>query len=269
MAAREIPAFDATELAPGRSSICCAIFVLNENGRLHAQLAKMRPFAGSVDFVVADGGSTDGSTDPELLRAAGVRALLVKRDRGGLSAQMRMAFTWALDHGYQGIITMDGNDKDDPSAIPRFVDALERGVDHVQGSRFVPGGRAVRTPLARLIGIRMLHAPLLSLAAGTRFTDTTNGFRAYSRRFLLDERVAPFRAVFQYYELHYYLAVRAARLGFRHEELPVTRAYPATGKTPTRISPLKGNLLVLRTLVAASLHRFDPPPPAPVSSPDA
>jgi dolichol-phosphate mannosyltransferase len=261
MAAREVPPFAATVLAPRGSRVCCAIFVLNENGRLHAQLAKMRPFAGTVDLIVADGGSTDGSTDPAALQPAGVRALLVRQERGGLSAQMRMAFAWALDEGYESIITIDGNDKDDPAAIPRFVEALARGVDHVQGSRFVPGGRAVRTPLSRLVGIKLLHAPLLSLAAGARFTDTTNGFRAYSRRFLLDERVAPFRSVFQRYELHYYLAVRAAQLGFVHAEVPVTRAYPASGATPTKITPFRGNLLVLRTLLAACLHRFDPPPP--------
>ncbi len=99
----------------------------------------------------------------------------------------------------------------------------------MQGSRFVPGGRAVRTPWARYLGIRLLHAPLISLAAGHRYTDTTNGFRAYSARFLSDPRVAPFRDVFSAYELHYYLAIRAARLGFRVAELPVTRTYPSHG----------------------------------------
>ena len=123
------------------------------------------------------------------------------------------------------------------------------------------GCRAVATPPGRLLGIRLLDATLISLAAGFRYTDTTNGFRAYSRRFLLDDRVAPFRDVFSRYELHYYLAIRAARLGFVVRELPVTREYPATGPTPTKISPIRGNLLVLRTLLAACLHRFDPVSP--------
>jgi hypothetical protein len=99
---------------------------------------------------------------------------------------------------------------------------------------------------------------MISLAAGTRYTDTTNGFRAYSRRLLADPRVAPLRDVFMGYELHYYLAIRAARLGFRVVETPVTRRYPASGKTPTKISPVRGNLRVLRTLAAAVLGRFDP-----------
>jgi dolichol-phosphate mannosyltransferase len=38
----------------------------------------------------------------------------------------------------------------------------------------------------------------------------------------------------------------------------VTRRYPNTGKTPTKISPIKGSLLILRTLAAAALGHFDP-----------
>ena len=215
--------------------------------------------AGQVDLVIADGGSTDGSVDEEPLRRRGVRALLVKTGPGRLSAQMRMAMAWALDEGYEGLIAMDGNNKDDPDAIPAFVAALDAGNDHVQGSRFIPGGRAINTPWARLLGIRLVHAPLISLASGRAQTDTTNGFRAYSRRLLVDPRVAPFRELFSAYELHYYLAIRGARLGFRLAEVPVTRAYPSHGPIPTKISPIRGSLKILRTLAQACLHRFDPP----------
>jgi hypothetical protein len=172
---------------------------------------------------------------------------------------MRMALAFAMARGYEGAVVMDGNNKDEPSAIPSFIDALEAGVDHVQGSRYVPGGVGINTPLSRSIGVKLLHAPLISIAAGCRYTDTTNGFRAYSRRLLLDPRVAPFRSVFVGYELHYYLAIRASRLGFSVKELPVTRAYPARGPTPTKISPVRGNLKVLGTLFKACLGRYDPP----------
>jgi dolichol-phosphate mannosyltransferase len=171
---------------------------------------------------------------------------------------MRMAIAFALGARYDGLIVIDGNGKDGYSAIPRFSELLEAGYDHVQGSRYVPSGEGINTPLSRTLGVRLLHAPLISLAAGTRYTDTTNGFRAYSRRLLADDRVQPLRDVFAAYELHYYLAIRAARLGFRVTETPVTRRYPETGKTPTKISPIKRNLAILRTLAAAALGRFDP-----------
>lgn len=255
---REVPAHQVTELAPRRHRYCVCVFVLNEGERIRSQLARMRPLAAQVDLVIADGGSTDGAVAPEVLAPMGVRTLLTKTGPGKLSAQMRMALAWAMEEGYEGVVVIDGNDKDDPSAIPSFVRALEEGYDHVQGSRYVPGGVAVNTPPSRHWGVKLLHAPLISLSAGTRYTDTTNGFRAYSRRLLADPRVAPLRDVFQAYELHYYLAIRAARLGYRVVELPVTRAYPREGKVPTKISPFRGNLRVLRTLFQACLHRFDP-----------
>lgn len=256
---REVPAYETRVITPRSTRYVVSIFVLNEGARLHAQLARMRSVSGAADVVIADGGSVDGSVAPEVVGPLGVRAVLVKTGPGRLGAQMRMAFDWALKEGYDGVIAMDGNDKDDPAAIPGFVEALDDGADHVQGSRFVRGGKAIRTPLDRLLAVRLLHAPLVSLAAGHRYTDTTNGFRAYSRRFLEDPRVAPFRDVFVGYEFHYYLAVRAARLGYDVREIPVTRAYPATGKTPTKISPWRGRLEVLNALQAACRGKFDPP----------
>jgi dolichol-phosphate mannosyltransferase len=253
-----VPAYEVTEIADRSQSHCVAVFVINEGQRLWSQLERMAAAHAPVDVLIADGGSTDGSMDLSELKARGVNTRLVKRGEGKLGAQMRMAFDFALNRGYEGVIVMDGNDKDDPEALPRFVAALEDGIDHVQGSRFVPGGRSINTPLSRLLGIRLLHAPLISRAGGVRYTDTTNGFRAYSRRFLTDPRVSPFRDVFEGYELHYYLAIRAAELGFRVREIPVTRAYPDKGPVPTKISPVKGNLRVLERLFAACAHRFDP-----------
>jgi len=258
-AGREIPAHDVVPLAPRRARYAVCLFVINEAERLHRQLAKMQAVDHGLDVVLADGGSTDGSTDPSRLAAAGVRALLVKRGPGRLSAQMRMGLAWCLDEGYDGVVVMDGNDKDDPEALPRFTERLAAGCDHVQGSRYVPGGRAINTPLSRHLAVTLVHAPAVSLAAGHRYTDTTNGFRGYSRRLLEDPRVQPFRDVFAGYELHYYLAIRAARLGLRVAEIPVTRAYPAHGGVPTKIRGLRGNTLILSTLARACLGAFDPP----------
>jgi glycosyltransferase involved in cell wall biosynthesis len=256
---RQVPEHRLLEISPRRHRRCVVVFVINEGRRLHAQLDRMQAVGAPLDVIVADGGSTDGSVAGDELSGRGVSALLIKTGPGRLGAQMRMAFDFALDRGYEGILTIDGNGKDDPAAMPAFSAALDQGYDHLQGSRFIPGGREEHTPRLRLLGIRCLHAPLVSRAARFRYTDTTNGFRAYSRRFLLDPRVAPFRDVFTGYELHYYLAIRAGELGFRVKELPVTRSYPDQGPVPTKITPFWGNLLVLRKLFWACLHRYDPP----------
>ncbi|HWE22379.1 MAG TPA: glycosyltransferase family 2 protein [Myxococcales bacterium] len=253
----QLPEHRVHEFFPKRTRFCLCIPVLDENGRFSRQLAKMSGAIELADVVIADGGSSDGSTDEDRLRAAGVRALLVKTGAGRLGAQLGMAFAWALDQGYDGVVLVDGNDKDDTSALPLFLDELSRGADFVQGSRYVAGGEGVNTPFWRELGVRLLHAPAISIAARFIYTDTTNGFRAYSARFLRDERVAPFRDVFSGYELHYYLSIRAARLGFKVVEVPVRREYPR-GHLPSKIRGLRGGAGVLQALAAACLGRFDP-----------
>lgn len=254
----EVPVFTIAEYRQKQSRYCVMVFVLNEGEKILKQLARMCHLAKDIDIIIADGGSTDGVLIDDNLKPLNIKALLVKTDSGKLSAQMRMAFYYAVNQGYDGIVTIDGNNKDDPDAIPRFVENLRNGFDHIQGSRFIKGGKAVNTPLSRLIGINLLHAPLISLSAGFRYTDTTNGFRAYSSRFLKDPKVAPFRNIFSSYELHYYLAIRAAELGYKVKEVPVTRSYPGKGPVPTKISPIKGNMRILCTLFKACFHYYNP-----------
>ena len=261
----QVPAFEATIFSARRARYAVLVFVINEGARVQAQLKTMQPLTREVDLVIADGGSSDGSLESLFLQSCGVRALLTKRGPGKLSAQMRMGLAWGLEEGYEGLIVVDGNNKDDTTAVPRFASALELGFDHIQGSRYIPGGAAVNTPALRHWGVKLLHAPLIALAARFRYTDTTNGFRAYSRRFLVDDRVQPFRDIFQRYELHYYLAIRAARLGFHILEVPVTRTYPAGAPAPTKISPVRGNLLILQTLFRAVRGFYNPSPPSPPS----
>ena len=253
-----VPDSDIHVLRERGSRFCVLIPIINEGDRILGQLARLRDHGFGVDVVVADGGSTDGSTDLDGLRELGVRALLVKRDVGKLSAQLRMGFAFALAEGYDGIITVDGNGKDDVAAVPRFVTALDEGADFVQGSRYVPGGQAINTPRERELAIKLLHAPVTSLAARRRYTDTTNGFRGHSRALLMDPRVAPMRDVFDTYELLAYLPIRAARLGYACIEVPVTRAYPQAGDIPTKIHGRGAQLDLVKILGRAAFGRYDP-----------
>jgi len=255
-----VPAHERFLFGPKRHRYAVVVFCIDENGRIRAQLDRMAPHADHADIIVADGGSTDNSLALDRLEGFRLRALLIKRDLGRLSAQMRMAIGFVVEQGYEGMVVIDGNGKDDVNAIPRFLDLLDDGYDHVQGSRYIPGGRGVNTPLARNVGVRLIHAPLISLAAHRRYTDTTNGFRAYSRKLLTDPRVSPLREIFLGYELHYYLAIRAARLGFKVIETPVTRSYPAGERAPTKIRGMRGNLAVLKTLANAVRGAYNPDP---------
>ena len=255
---RAIPAFEELVLKPRQHRHALVIPVINEGERIRAQLRRIAEARPSVDVIIADGGSTDGSLDRAILEETGVRALMTKRGAGKVGAQLRIAYAWALDQGYEAVITMDGNGKDGADGIDRFVDALDRGYDYVQGSRYVRGGKAINTPLDRKIGGRLIHAPVLSLAGRRWLTDTTNGFRGYSRRYLLDPRVAPFRDVFDRYQLLFYLSIRAGQLGFRVTEIPVTRAYPADEPPPSKIGGFRGKAEHLLEVLEVALGRYHP-----------
>lgn len=258
-AAWQVPAFEVPIWRGKQQAWCVVIPVINEGARIRSLLARMAQenIAGMADILIVDGGSKDGSLDPDFLHEAGVSGLLVKTGAGKLSAQLRCAYAFALTQGYEGIVTIDGNDKDDPAAIPAFIQALKDGVDFVQASRFIAGGVAENTPRSRDFAIRFIHAPFLRLASGFHWTDTTQGFRAYSRKLLLDRKLAPFRDVFMTYELLAYLSYRAPRLHYRCQELPTVRRYPK-GEVPTKISGFKGNLSVMKVLLKACAGQYNP-----------
>ena len=254
----QVPSYD-TRMWLGRTQAACVVIpVINEGERIRNLLQRMSAIriADIADIVIVDGGSTDGSLDPDFLKQLGVHALLVKTGAGKLSAQLRCAYAFVMEHGYEHIVTIDGNDKDDPEAVPRFVHALQDGFDFVQASRFLPGGIAENTPTSRYLAIRLVHAPLLRISSGFPWTDTTQGFRGYSRRMLLDPRIGIFRDVFVSYELLFYLSYRAPKLGYRCVELATTRRYPK-GEVPTKISAVKGNLAVLKVLFKTCFGHYN------------
>jgi glycosyltransferase involved in cell wall biosynthesis len=254
----QVPRYDVQTLREKRSTYCICIPVVNEGEKIRKQLERMRPFSNQVDIIIADNGSTDGSVDVDFLKAQNVRALLTLKESGRQGTQLRMAFAYALQEGYEGILQIDGNNKDGVEAIPDFIRGLQEGYDYVQASRFIKGGKAINTPLARWIGVRFLASPILSLGAGRWYSDVTNGFRAYSRRYLLHPGLQLFRDIFVKYELTFYLTVRASQLGMKCTEIPVMRAYPP-GKTPTKISRFRGNWDFFATLAKVAMGFYHPP----------
>ncbi|MCQ9628115.1 glycosyltransferase family 2 protein [Cetobacterium somerae] len=255
-----VPNYSVIEIENKQTKYCLCIPVINEGKKIKAQLerAKKHGIDKIADIIICDGGSTDGSLNVSFLKEMGVSVLLIKKDKGKLSAQLRMGYSYALNRGYEGIVTVDGNGKDNIEAVPRFIEELEKGYDMIQGSRYLPGGKAINTPKIRHIAVKLLHVPIISLAAGFKYTDTTNGYRGYSKKYLLDEKVQPFREIFDTYELLAYLSVRAPQLGLKTKEIPVERVYPAKGKVPTKISFFKGNYILLKILWETLTKQYNP-----------
>jgi len=255
-----VPKFKCMEYEKKSKEYVLLIPIINEGRRIIKELKRAldHNVVDYTDIVICDGGSTDGCTEEAILRRLKVNTLLVKQDVGKQGAQLRMGIWWALQRGYKGIVTIDGNDKDNIENVPNFIERLKEGYDFVQGSRFVKGGKAINTPFIRNVAVKLIHAPIISLTAHQRFTDTTNAYRAYSARYLKDERVQPLRDVFMTYELLAYLSVRATQIGMKACEIPVTRRYPMNGKTPTKISFFKGNGALMKILFMNAMGAYKP-----------
>lgn len=255
-----VPKFECFEYETKMKEYVVLIPIINEGKRIIKELK--RAYKNNIfeyaDIVICDGGSTDGCTEEQRLKSLKVNTLLVKQDEGKQGAQLRMGMWWALKRGYKGVITIDGNNKDSIEDVPHFIEKLEEGYDLIQGSRFIKGGKAINTPFIRNVSVRLIHAPIISLTARKRFTDTTNAYRAYSAKYLLDERVQPLRDIFMTYELLAYLSVRATQIGMKACEIPVTRAYPKKGKTPTKISFFKGNSDLMKILIKNAMGAYKP-----------
>lgn len=252
----DTPVYEVSEFAAKATRYCFIVVVLNEGERIKAQLLRMRERAGMADILIADGRSTDGSTDETFLQSMGVRALLVTDERG-LCTATRMGIAYAMQQDYEGVITVDGNGKDGVEALPDFIAALDAGFDLVQGSRFMKGGVHRNTPLERYVGVRYVVAPVLALC-GFWYTDPTNAFRAMSMRLLRDERIQPLRAVFVRFNLQHYLNFRAAKLEFKVKEIPVVRVYPDDGTIPTKIVSWRIKAKFLKELFATVAGCYNP-----------
>jgi len=254
----EIPKHEVREFSPRKTRYCICPIVYNEGDRFRKQLHEMSKDAHLADILVAERRSNDGSTAPDFLQANGVRALLTTDEPGGATA-IRMVFDYALRESYEGVVLIDGNGKDGVEALPRFLEQLDAGMDFVQGSRFMRGGMHKNTPIQRMIGIKLIMAPLLWFGGGFWYTDSTNGFRGYSRRFLEDPRVEPLRGCFTYFNLQYYLSYMAPKLGLKIVEIPAVRVYPDYGPTPTKVIGFKLYILAIWDMVLTVCGKYNPP----------
>lgn len=250
----EIPEYEVFEFFQKKTKYCIGIPVINEGKKIKMQIEGMKRYSKMVDILIFDGGSTDGSVNLGFLKKMSIRALIISSS--GQGRQLRAGLAFALGQGYEGVITVDGNGKDDISAIPEFIKALDQGYDFVQGSRFLAGGYYKNNPIDRLLIARLIISPILSIAAGYWYSDAPNAFRGYSRRYLLHPGVQPFRNEFIRYELLFYLTIRANRLKLKTKEIPVTRTYPK-GQIPTKIVGFK-KIIDLLNIFKIALGVYNP-----------
>ncbi len=166
--------------------------------------------------------------------------VIVNEERKGIGFAIRRGIKYAMDKKYDIVVVMAGNGKDDPREIPELLKPiLEKGCDYVQGSRFLYGGKHIRTPILRKIFIR-LYPFIWTLLTKIRCTDVTNGFRAYNLKIFSDNRINIDQRWLEGYQLEYYIHYKVLTLGYKTAEVPVSKIYSHKNRGGySKISPLR------------------------------
>lgn len=221
------------------------ICAYNEGDKIRRVMQKFCDDA-VYDLVIVDDASTDGA----LQNIPTNRPIVIIRNetQKGAGYGIRKIFEYARAKGYDALFFVSGNDKDDPADIVKLKDAIERGYDLVQGSRYLPGGQHGHMPFYRRVATQFMHPLLFSFFSGKRITDSTNGFRAVRLSLLNDTRINLNQDWLNEYELEPYLFFKAIRLGFKVTEVPVTKIYPPKVEGYTKMKPFSGWWSILRPL---------------------
>lgn len=152
----------------------------DERDNIVSMLEALRSSAPSVDIVVIDDDSPDGTGTLAEEAAARLGSITVIHRTGkmGLGSAYRAGFAQASADGYDAVVTMDCDFSHDPAVVPSMIGCLEAGADVAVGSRYVAGGGVVDWPLRRRLLSRWGNR-YTAAALRLDVRDCTSGFRAY------------------------------------------------------------------------------------------
>lgn len=209
-----MPAYDAL------GKILVIIPTYNEKDNVVIAVEQVREHAPTVDILVADDNSPDGTGKlADDIAANDSQVFVLHRDgKQGLGAAYIHSFSWAKEHGYNIVVEMDADGSHRAQDLPHVLTALV-GADVSLGSRWVRGGKVVNWPM---------HRELLSrggniytrLWLGMPVSDATGGFRAFRMSAL--DAIGIDNVQSQGYCFQVDMAWRAVQSGLKVVEVPIT-----------------------------------------------
>jgi len=183
----------------------------------------------------------DGSTDATAAAASGARVLRHPHNRGK-GAALKTGFAYALEHGYDDVITLDADGQHLPSEIPKFLQCRE--MTHAD---LIIGGRAHLFDgiLPRRRMANRFSAWTIAWASGTEVTDSQSGFRLYSAHLLRNAHLRTER-----FDMESEVIVYAGRRGFNVVMLPIDLGF-IDGISTSHYRPVHDTLRIAWTVFRA------------------
>ncbi|MBI5186175.1 MAG: glycosyltransferase family 2 protein [Nitrospinae bacterium] len=162
--------------------------VYNEEEYIQEVIRKVQRFSVD-DILVIDDGSGDNSK--EILRnIKGIR-LLEHSSNQGYGFVLMEGFAYALERGYEVVLTMDCDDQHEPHLIPKFLEKI-RDADIVSGSRYINPVPMELPPPETRKEINREITRIINQITSFGLTDTFCGFKAYKvealKKLSLDEK---------------------------------------------------------------------------------
>ncbi len=169
---------------PGRNwmKLVVTIPALNEEktiAKVIGDVPQHIPGIDEVEVIVIN----DGSTDRTVAEALSAGALVITlRGGDGLGMVFRTGLERAMRREADIIVNIDGDGQFQSADIPKLIaPILEDTADFVTCSRFADPALRPHMPIVKYYGNQWVTSMINWVCGGTKFTDVSCGFRAFSR----------------------------------------------------------------------------------------
>lgn len=211
-----IPAYNAEETIPGVIRECLGL---------------------DLPVVVVD----DGSVDDTSVLLTGLPVTLLRHEQNlGKGAALKTGFNWAIESGFDGVVTIDADGQHDVSAIPLLIaSAISCNWGILIASR--------HSQFEQMSGLRKFWNRIgvwcIWKRTGFEITDSQSGFRYYSRKVVKSISLKS-----NGYALEMEIMLKAWKAGFTVGSLPVA-ARIADGRATSHYRPFKDTVDISMTFL--------------------
>ena len=168
------------------------------------------------EILVIDDGSTDSTQSvlTEIGREIPELVSLFNDGENGFGRAVRLGLQ---EFSGDAVAIMMADLSDSPQDLVRYWQKLQEGHECVFGSRFVPGGRVIDYPKAKLVANRVVNTAI-RYAFKIQCNDITNAFKIYRREVI--EGCHPF--ISPHFNLTVEIPLKAVIRGFSWATIPIS-----------------------------------------------